>query len=126
MANGSLTLANSSSSSLSSPSLFPSFYSHSFLLCSCIIFCHGSFYIIHNLYVVTIVFFCGCCGNCFMSSLFCVVIMSPVLGPFLQFLIHVVVQRLCSRFWGCCYNVFHDCCGSHSSSLLCVVLLHCQ
>ncbi len=70
--------------------------------------------------------FCGCCGNCFMSSLFCVVVMSLVLGPFLQFLIHVVVQRLLSRFWGCCYNIFHCCCGSHSSSLLCVVLLHWQ
>ncbi len=29
------------------------------------------------------------------------------------------------KIWGCCYNVFHGCCGSHSSSLLCVVLLHC-
>lgn len=57
-----------------------------------------------------------------MSLLFCVVVMSHVVGPFLQFSIHVVVQRLCSRFRGCCYNVFHGCCGSHSSSLLRVVL----
>jgi len=60
-----------------------------------------------------------------MSSLFCVVVMSHVVGPFLQCSIHVVVQRLCSRLWGCCYNVFHGCCGSHSSLLPCVVLLHC-
>ncbi len=70
--------------------------------------------------------FCCCCGGCFMSSLFCVVVMSHVVVPFFQFSIHVVVQRLCLRFWGCCYNVSHGCCGSHSSSLLCVVLLHCQ
>ncbi len=53
--------------------------------------------------------FCGCCGGCSMSSLFCVVVMSHVVGPFLQCSIHVVVQRFCSRFWGCCYNVFHGC-----------------